>query len=107
MNKGYLIMLVINNHLFLIVEFLIFQQKVIHIPIQKAFGSIKLRSSFKCSSSRSDHILEKLAISSSYPTKSKDSGHRNYSEYSDETSGICWNSIFKHLLELEWTVLYD
>ena len=34
------------------------------IPIQKAFGSKKLRPSFKCSSSQSDHILEKLAPSS-------------------------------------------
>ena len=36
----------------------------IYIPIQEAFGSKNLRPSFKCSSSQSDHILEKLAPSS-------------------------------------------
>ena len=36
----------------------------VSIPIQKAFGSKKLRPSFNCSSSQSDHILEKLTPSS-------------------------------------------
>ena len=34
------------------------------IVFKKAFGSKKLHPSFKCSSSQSDHILEKLAPSS-------------------------------------------